>query len=193
MALFSKYGKDIFKKTQIMQLKNLFDTKYSVSSFEGVLKNYFKDCRLANCLSETNVIVTAVNRVDNKDYIFKSTEALLNRDKDFYMRDVGRATSAAPTYFPSAEIKNVNASLKLSLIDGGVGMNNPSKLVIDDVKKIAANSGTPDNYFLLSLGTGKLPNEVIPEFAGLKDIAPIIDSFTDAAANFVERGKHILI
>lgn len=100
--LFSKHGKEIFKKTQIMQLKNLFDTKYSVESFESVLKNYFKDCRLANCLSETNVIVTAVNRVDNKDYIFKSTEALINRDKDFYMRDVGRATSAAPTYFPSA-------------------------------------------------------------------------------------------
>lgn len=47
------------------------------------------------------------------------------------MRDVARATSAAPTYFPSAEIKNVNASMKLSLVDGGVGMNNPSKLVID--------------------------------------------------------------
>lgn len=74
------------------------------------------------------------------------------------MRDVGRATSAAPTYFPSAEIKNVNASVKLSLVDGGVGLNNPSKLVVDEVKKIASNSGTSDNYFLLSLGTGKLPS-----------------------------------
>ena len=109
------------------------------------------------------------------------------------MRDVSRATSAAPTYFPSAEIKNVNASLKLSLIDGGVGLNNPSKLVIDDVKKIAANSGTPDNYFLLSLGTGKLPNEVVPESAGLKDIVPILDSLSYASANFLERGKTILI
>lgn len=69
--------------------------------------------------------------MDNKDYVFRSMEALLNREKDFFMRDVARATSAAPTYFPSAEIKNVNASLKLSLIDGGLGMNNPSKLVID--------------------------------------------------------------
>lgn len=102
MCLFSKYGKDIFKKTQIMQLRNLFDTKYSPDSFEGLLKNYFKDCRLSNCLTETNAIVTAVNRVDNKDYIFRSMDALLNRDRDFYMRDVARATSAAPTYFPSA-------------------------------------------------------------------------------------------
>lgn len=48
--------------------------------------------------------------------------------------------------------------MKLSLVDGGVGMNNPSKLVIDEVKKIAVNCGSAENYFLLSLGTGKLPS-----------------------------------
>jgi patatin-like phospholipase/acyl hydrolase len=77
------------------------------------------------------VIVTAVNRIDNTSYIFRSNEALLNREKDFYMRDVARATSAAPTYFPSAEIKNISGTEKYSMLDGGVGLNNPSKLVID--------------------------------------------------------------
>jgi patatin-like phospholipase/acyl hydrolase len=102
--------------------------------------------------------VTAVNRINNKDAIFKSTDAILNRDKDFYVKDIGRATSAAPTYFPSAEIKNLIASEKLSLVDGGMGMNNPSKLVIDEVKKMAFNSRNDKNYFLLSLGTGRLPS-----------------------------------
>ena len=139
-----------------MQFKNLFDTKYSASSFESLLKNYFRDCRLSDIVEDTSVIVTAVNRLDNKDLIFRSTEALLNKEKDFYMRDVARATSAAPTYFPSAEIKNIPATKKFSLIDGGVGMNNPSKLVIDEIKKISANLGNENNYFLLSLGTGKL-------------------------------------
>lgn len=125
--------------------------------------------------------------MDNKDYVFRSMEALLNRDKDFYMRDVARATSAAPTYFPSAEIKNVNASLKLSLIDGGLGMNNPSKLVIDEVKKISANAGSPQNYFLVSFGTGKLPSQNIPESAGLKDISPIIDTYAESSNYFLER------
>lgn len=55
------------------------------------------------------------------------------------MKDVARATSAAPTFFPSAEIKNVNASQSYSLIDGGVGLNNPSKLVIDDIIKLTQN------------------------------------------------------
>jgi hypothetical protein len=43
--------------------------------------------------------------------------------------------------------------------------------------KISANSAAADNYFLLSLGTGRLPSETIPESAGLKDISPIIDGF----------------
>ena len=55
------------------------------------------------------------------------------------MKDIARATSAAPTYFPSAQIKNLNATEEFSLIDGGVGLNNPSKLVIDDIVKIAQN------------------------------------------------------
>ena len=104
--------------------------------------------------------------------------AIFDRNQDFYMRDVARATSAAPTYFPSAEIKNINANQQYSLIDGGVGLNNPSKLVIDDIIKLTQNEAHKKNYFLLSLGTGRLRKEVIPSNAGIKDIAPIIDSLT---------------
>lgn len=71
------------------------------------------------------------------------------------MRDVARATSAAPTYFPSAEIKNINRTKSYSLVDGGVGQNNPSKIVLEDIKKEALNSGDENNFFLLSLGTGE--------------------------------------
>ena len=157
MEIFTKYGGQIFKKSQIRQFRNLFDTRYSPSSIEGVLKNYFKDAKLSDVIPDTSVVVTAVNRMDNKDYIFRSKEAILHSERDFYMRDVARATSAAPIYFPSAQIKNINATMKLSLLDGGMGMNNPSKLVIDEIKKLSTNSGNYENYFLLSLGTGRLP------------------------------------
>jgi patatin-like phospholipase/acyl hydrolase len=90
-------------------------------------------------LSDTNVVVTSVNRLTNEDVIFRSLGAVFDRNKDFYLRDIARATSAAPTFFPSAEIKNINATQKFSLIDGGVGLNNPSKLVIDDVIKMTQN------------------------------------------------------
>ncbi len=88
--------------------------------------------------------------------IFRSKSAMINYNKNFFMRDVARATSAAPTYFPSAEIKNLNGNKKYSLIDGGVGQNNPSKLVIEDIKKEALNSGNEKKFLLVSLGTGLL-------------------------------------
>lgn len=72
------------------------------------------------------------------------------------MRDVARATSAAPTYFPSAEIYNVKGTKKYSLIDGAIGQNNPSKLVLDDIKTEALNSGSEKKFFLVSLSTGTL-------------------------------------
>lgn len=171
-------------------IASLYDTKYNPAYFWNLMNYYFKDCKLSDTLKETNCIVTAVNRINNKDVIFKSTDAILNRDKDFYVKDIGKATSAAPTYFPSAQIKNVIASQKYSLVDGGMGMNNPSKLVIDEIKKMAFNSRNENNYFLLSLGTGRLPSQNIPEYAGIKDLAPIIDSFTESACYFTERGKN---
>lgn len=134
-------------------------------------------------------MITAVNRLTNEDMIFRSINAIFDRNKDFYMRDIARATSAAPTYFPSAEIKNINATEKYSLIDGGVGLNNPSKLVIDDIIKITNNEAAKNNYFLLSLGTGRLKNEAIPESAGIVNLAPIIDSFTESASFFIEKGN----
>jgi patatin-like phospholipase/acyl hydrolase len=182
--IFQKYGHKIFKKSNVRQLANLFDTKYDVKSFEDLLYFYFKDCRLSDVLSDTNVIVTAVNRLNNFDFTFKSIDSILDREKDFYMRDVARATSAAPTYFPAARIKNINASEEFSLIDGGMGLNNPSKLVIDEIIKLCQNESSKKNYFLLSLGTGRLKNDAIPENAGFKDLAPIIDSFSEAANNF---------
>lgn len=81
--------------------------------------------------------------------------------------------------------------MKLSLLDGGMGMNNPSKLVIDEIKKMSTNSGNNENFFLVSLGTGRLPSENIPENAGLKDLSPIIDSFTESANYFTERGTYL--
>lgn len=104
-----------------------------------MLYGYFKETKLSDVLKETNVVVNAVNRLTNEDVIFRSINSIFDRNQDFYMKDVSRATSAAPIYFPSAEIKNVDATISYSLIDGGVGLNNPSKLVIDDIIKLTQN------------------------------------------------------
>jgi hypothetical protein len=69
-----------------------------------------------------------------------------------------------------------------------VGLNNPSKLVIDDIIKITQDSTGKGNHFLLSLGTGRLMIDAIPEKAGIANLAPIIDCFTESASFFIEKG-----
>ena len=57
-----------------------------------------------------------------------------------------------PTYFSAADIQNCTGTKSYSLIDGGVGQNNPSKMVIDDLIQEAHNIGDENKFFLLSLG-----------------------------------------
>lgn len=160
-----------------------------------MLNDYFKSCKLSNVLANTNCLITGVKRNDNTVKIFNSKEAKLNVYKDFYMKDVGRATSAAPIYFPSAEIRNVESTKEYSLIDGGVGQNNPSKIVIEELRRTAMSAGDESNYFLLSLGTGKTVNKskVIPTNAGLRNLNPIIDGIMESTSYFIEKGNSLPI
>jgi len=61
--------------------------------------------------------------------------------------EAARATSAAPTFFKSIEIGN-----KQPFIDGGVGCNNPSKLVLKEAQVVFP---TQPIGCLVSIGTGQ--------------------------------------
>jgi uncharacterized protein len=102
MDIFEIYGDSIFRKTQFSNIVSLFETKYDIKSYSDMLYGYFKETKLSDVLKGTNVVVNAVNRHTNEDVIFRSINAIFDRNQDFYMKDVSRATSAAPIYFPSA-------------------------------------------------------------------------------------------
>ena len=61
--------------------------------------------------------------------------------------EAARATSAAPTFFKRIEIGN-----KQPFVDGGLGRNNPSKLVLDEAKVVFP---TRQIGCLVSIGTGQ--------------------------------------
>jgi len=120
-------GSSIFNSSKMVALwNNLRDkSKYDSAGIESVMKSYFQNSKLSDVLKSTNVIVTAMKRENiqgkNMAKIFRSKEASFSDEKNFFIRDVARATSAAPTYFSSAEIKNINGTKKYSLIDGALG------------------------------------------------------------------------
>lgn len=117
---------------------------------------YMGAAKLSDVLPGTNAIVTALKLEktwqDNMAKVFSSKQAKVDQSENFLMRDVGRATSAAPTFFPAAEIKSFTGKT-YQLVDGGVGKNNPSNLVLENLKKGLSNEER-DNFFLLSLSTG---------------------------------------
>lgn len=78
MEIFTKYGPNIFCKSNMTPITSLFGAKYPGTGIETVLNDYFKDCRLSRVLRGTSVIVTSVKRLDNRVKIFKSKEAMLD-------------------------------------------------------------------------------------------------------------------
>ena len=67
---------------------------------------YAGTVKLSETLPHTNVIVTAVKlqkeKGDSMAKVFSSRKAKLDLTENFLIKDVGRATSAAPTYFSAA-------------------------------------------------------------------------------------------
>jgi uncharacterized protein len=75
---------------------------------------------------------------------------------DFMLRDIARATSAAPTYFPPALIANRKGE-QFGMIDGGVFANNPGMTAL-----VAAYRLYPQakQFIVVSLGTGSLERPI---------------------------------
>jgi uncharacterized protein len=75
---------------------------------------------------------------------------------DFRLRDVARATSAAPTYFPPALIQN-RVGQSFGMIDGGVFPNNPAMCTLVSAYKLFPQA---NGFMLVSLGTRSLQRPI---------------------------------
>lgn len=123
----------------------LFGANYDPAGLESVINKYMPGKTLKDAL-----IPVAVTCVDAKT---GSVRLLSSEDED--TRDVpvlqaGRATSAAPTYFPQMKVDAKSGSFMA--MDGGVMVNNPSKRAYNHTLDIFEGQKIKVN--MLSLGTG---------------------------------------
>jgi len=152
--LYKDYGDDIFSLKFWIRFLNkqpIFNSKYSAKALENTLNNYFGDVRLSELLKPC--LVTAYDIQERKTHFFAQHDYKRKGEGgDFYIRDVCRATSAAPTYFQTAMVKSISG-ISYPLIDGGMYANNPSLCAYSEVRN---SKGGPSakNMFLVSLGTG---------------------------------------
>lgn len=142
---------------KIESLGGLSDEKYDASEFEKALNAYFGEGLLSSLLKPC--LITAYDIEKRKAIFFTSKEAAESTLKDFWMRDVVRATASAPTYFEPPLIYS-KAGTAYALIDGGVFANNPALCAYAEARKMnfngvgkAANPCVED-MLLISLGTG---------------------------------------
>jgi predicted acylesterase/phospholipase RssA len=155
LDLYLKHGNDIFKMSFFKRIRaklGLAGERYNSAVFEGVLKNYFGELKLSQLIKPC--IISAYNIELRKTHFFRQQNAITRGDsRDFYLKDVCRATSAAPTYFSVAEIHSL-ANVRYPLLDGGVFATNPALSGLIEVTK-AYNQTRINDIFLVSLGTGR--------------------------------------
>lgn len=149
---YKTLSSDIFKGTLWHSFKSfggITGAKYDASSMEKLLSFYLGNQTIAD--TYTNVVIPAFDIIEEKMYFFRNKHAQKKPHRNYYLRDIARATSAAPTYFEPARVSNYLKNHKNVFIDGGIGVNNPTISAIIYGLELF---GKEASYFVLSLGCG---------------------------------------
>lgn len=165
LSIYAARGGEIFneaKKKSWFGVRQLFNaTRFSPDNIEKIFKEVFGDLQLQELLKPC--IVTTYNMHSGESVFFNSRESADKvESRRYYVRDVVRSTSAAPTYFPPAQISNLATGQKMVNIDGGVFANNPSMCAFVEANttsfpQLGLHEPTAKDILLLSIGTGSLP------------------------------------
>jgi patatin-like phospholipase/acyl hydrolase len=104
-------------------LGGLIDEKYEATGLEAALAEVFGSVPLADAIRPALIPVYDIDR--DRPYFFRSHAARGDPAHAFQMRDVLRAATAVPAYFPPGRATNRNGDV-LACIDGGVVAFNPA-------------------------------------------------------------------
>ncbi|NUY80081.1 patatin-like phospholipase family protein [Flavobacterium sp. MAH-1] len=199
LDLYAKNGETIFNVSfweHTLNIFGLFNEKISKRNLEKRLDEVFGNLELKDFTKPC--LITSYDIFDRKAKFFSSHEANISLE-NFFVKDVCRATSAAPTYFEPARIKSLYGQ-EFTLIDGGVFANNPALCAYAEARKIRfstilADEEKPDfpsinDMLLVSIGTGEVLKpysfEKFENAGKIRWIAPLIDILLSANAETVD-------
>lgn len=183
----------IFPTDRFRQLSSVIArSKYDPEPLEELLAELFGMSRLSQCVTE---LLIPTYEIEKREAVFfKSWKARGEggfppeppATHDFYIKDVIRASAAAPTYFPPAYIRSISGAGG-AYIDGAITANNPAMCALASARKLHPEA---ERFIILSLGTGQqcLPIKYADavKFGLLSWPRPIIECLIDAAADIVD-------
>src|SRR5215216_416738 len=166
IRLYETRGRRIFSRSvlhRVVSLDGLTNKKYQTGPVEKVFEEFFGDAWLSEAL--TNVMITSFDVQLRDAFFFRSYRAKNDKEYDYLLRNVARATSAAPTYFEPELIEKPEQAY--ALVDGGVFANNPSMCALVDAIRMFGKKKLKD-VFMVSLGTGSEKQRPL-EFSRVKN------------------------
>lgn len=190
VELFESGGPIIFKKNGFNNIRRMFDSMYPAKNIERVLADVFGDSQLSSAVTEG--LITAYDITNREAILFDTDSAQKDKNRDYRLADIARATSAAPTYFPVAEISSMGGTKKC-LVDGGIYANDPSLCaIIEAKKKIWKETNCAPkihDMYVVSIGTGRVSKSYLYDKAkswGLISWAlPVIDILQSSGAEVI--------
>ena len=188
VRMYEKHGAAIFD-SKVMR-KGITKPKYKADGLEKVLKECLGDVTLAQ--SRKNCLVTAYDITARKAVLFTSPEAREHRQRDYFLRDVARATSAAPTYFEPAKATSM-ANAASYLIDGAMYAGNPAMCAVVEAYKTKFDrcpNPKINDLYIVSVGTGneheKVNHNRAKDWGAIGWIRPLIDVLLSASSEVVD-------
>ncbi len=163
-------------------VRQAFTVKYDQEPLERVFQEVFGDERLGECRS--NVLIAAYDTDHRSPFFFKHyTQRVCRRNpvlcreaaeyRDFFLRDVARATTAAPTFFEPSRITATDGK-QYTLVDGALAANNPALSAYVEARKLYRDAR---RYIIVSIGTGRstrqFPWETIRRWGYLDWVSPL--------------------
>ncbi len=188
-------GPEIFHRSLwhgVSSLGGTVDEKYPADALERVLQRRFGDLSLSQ--ARTELLITSYDLERRNPHFFKSWKARGERlrgresaaQREFRLRDVARATSAAPTYFEPAWIRNA-AGEYFALVDGGVFANNPAMCAVASARALYPKAR---RYLIVSLGTGQaqrpIPYDEARDWGLIGWARPILSVIFDGVSDTVD-------
>ena len=127
------------------------NARHHPSGLEAVLRDVFGERRVSEARLE--LAVTSFDADANSPVVISRRDARNDPSWDMMLWEAGRATSAAPTYFPPFVREWAGRSCRF--VDGGVWANNPAGVALAESVPLTVERGlTGDSVVMLSIGTG---------------------------------------
>ena len=188
VELYEQEGPKIFHHSLLKRIESLdgnIDERYDDSGLNAALQRFLGDARLSAV--RPDVLITAYDIERRSAFFFRSTRARSDPSYDFSLAAAARATSAAPTYFEPALVRDLAGRASYALVDGGVFAVNPSMCAFAE---LARGGRAADISVLASLGTGSHTRPLryadVKGWGRLQWASPIIDVVFDGVADTIE-------